>query len=55
MGRQIKQINLTDAEKREFDAEWNAAVTRLKRSGFDLSRIFIVEAAKEYKKNGTAI
>lgn len=55
MGIQIKQVKLTDAEKIEFDAEWNAAVTRLKRSGVDLSGILIVVEAKEGNKNGTAV
>ena len=55
MGIQIKQVKLTDAEKIEFDAEWNAAVTRLKRSGADLSGILIVIETKEGNKNGTAV
>lgn len=55
MGVQVKQINLTEVEKREFEEEWNAAVARLKRSGVDLSGILIVEEAKEHKKNGTAV
>ena len=55
MRTQDKEIRMSEAETSRFATEWNAAVTRVKRSNVDLSTILIVIEEKVGKKHGKAV
>ena len=49
MGVHADKIKYTDGERREIEEKWEEYIGRLKRSGFDLSRIIIIPTEREGK------